>query len=188
MRMSLSSILELCEEHMSEGEYLQASNILKIIHNNMPCTSNEKIILFDNLKLKKIDDSGDVESTFDIFTIKGVIKRRKSEHGYFMNEEVICNFYGSDVNIKWENISKTLITYIKTNLWINFSLDGWLGNNTTYFSIKEYNKFQKTRHVMIFDDEDEDDEIYYDSGSIYQNYINHAVERIKEYIQIKLDP
>jgi len=176
MRMSLSSILELCEEHMSEGEYLQASNILKIIHNNMPCTSNEKIILFDNLKLKKIDDSGDVESTFDIFTIKGVIKRRKSEHGYFMNEEVIYNFYGNDVNIKWENISKTLITYIKTNLWINFSLDGWLGNNTTYFSIKQYNKFQKTRHVMIFDDEDEDedDEIYYDAGSIYQNYINHA--------------
>ena len=30
--MSLNDILELCEKHMSEGDYLKASNILKNAH------------------------------------------------------------------------------------------------------------------------------------------------------------
>ena len=42
----LTDILELCETHLDEGNYIRASNLLKNIHENKPVINNEITIRF----------------------------------------------------------------------------------------------------------------------------------------------
>ena len=188
--MSLSSILELCEQHMSEGDYLNASNILKNIHNNTPIPCNERTILLGDLKLEK--NFNDYESRGDndywnFFVIKKVIQKQIHVN-YWKTEEIICNFCGHDLNIKWNTFSKVLKNYLKTNLWTDFTLYGYFERHQK-FDMISYMKFYHNRAnaiYRVFIDEDDDSPDYDDEIS-YDSFITYSVKLIKEYIEIKID-
>jgi len=54
----ISKMLEICEEHMNEGDYLESANILKEIHKNLPNPSNN-FQLEDNIVIYSFRFDGD---------------------------------------------------------------------------------------------------------------------------------
>jgi hypothetical protein len=82
----LSEILSLCETHMSEGNYLRASNMLKDVHHDIPIRNeNEFEELFFERPLRvwifaddddETDETNETDETDTNFTIFGIFVKK----------------------------------------------------------------------------------------------------------------
>jgi hypothetical protein len=177
--MSLSSILELCEEHMSEGDYLIAANILKNVHNTKPVDNDLRrtYTLDSPIKIIKLDRDMDEEGVIE-FVIKEVIQTRAYRSCAWNIEKIKCNIYGNDMILSWSKFCKLLDNYLKMNLYINFKVTNWWFNVSHTFSFSDYSKFIIQQHDEVHDESDMSE------AWIYAEYIIHVTQRLKECIEI----
>jgi hypothetical protein len=169
--MSLSEILELCEKHMNEGDYVKASNILKNIHNETPTPTptadmSEIVIRNLNIELSKpcycdLCDGPDDECDCGECAINHIEIRNSRYNRSIPGSKVYirCYFYHSEteVDIPIDDLHKTLRMFIELNFW---------------GGLKFKNKFfQVILSESYYNDSDIGDSI---------SYIDYAIEKIIE--------
>lgn len=180
--MSLLSILNLCEEHMNEGDYLIAANTLRNIHNNKSVDDElQRTHTFDS-SIKIIKLNKDMEESDSEFIIKAIIQKRTSRYGCWYMEKVKCNIYGNDTILSWSKFHKLLDNYLKMNLYIDFKVDNLCLNIFHVFNFCDYSKFIIQQHDDVCEDLD-----ISEGKWIYSEYIEHAVQIIKNCIEINSD-
>ena len=180
--MSLNEILELCEKHMSEGDYLKASNTLKNIHHNKPeILTNGDIQYLVNIKITDVD-------TDKVFYIRKVSQRQQRQ---IQKVEIMTEH---DSEYHWINYDKFIgfITiWFKTNFVNNIKIIS-ANYNCSMIYANFYKKMHKDR---FFDENYENDDFEdiedefarcYNFNHCVEEYSNYCVERLKEIIKFNI--
>jgi hypothetical protein len=189
--MSLNRILELCEEHMSEGDYLQASNTLREIYNNKPDQELIKRIEFESLRLgslKRCCDSGSFCERCESLLIVAVELSRVTI--YQRTWEIKKVYCKSTINtntmiVEREHFQDILKHFIRSHMWVDVKLEGWF-NRTLKFHFSDFNEFSsKTFLAVPLYEEDDPDDIYPKHYVDYLHYINYVTRQIVDYLEIQ---
>jgi hypothetical protein len=172
--MSLNEILELCEKHMSEGDYLKASNTLKNIHHNKPeILTNGDIQYLVDIKIT------DVENIENIIYIRKIItdRNREIKKIEFMTENDELDYHW----INYEEFIDFLSIWNKVYFIDDIKINSVINCNIYY------NHFYKMFKNRFDDENDYDINIdYFGIENCAKEFSNYFVERLKEIIKFNI--
>jgi hypothetical protein len=124
--MVLNQILELCEEHMQEGDYLQSASLLRMIHER---THENNTITFETpIIIKKVEEGNE----FEIVKVKG-FKWNSDERSYNIKviiEEIERNFE-LDLYTSFDNY---IMLKLETNFICNIKIENSILPNNFYYA------------------------------------------------------
>jgi hypothetical protein len=202
--MQLSTILELCEEHMSEGDYLQASNILKNIHNNTTDEENEPeemglyiptdydIYEYADCQIKIDDNTANNDIVFQIHQIE---KYRRDQQIASIGDQIVKVAY----SIKENNVETPadLCCFIKLRKLFKFHLlklqsTSIRYSNGRYDHIFTFKKYLSFYSKLVKDNTatglvDNDDVLCFDLEEYYEKFISYIIDTICEFLQIEFE-
>jgi hypothetical protein len=160
--MSLSTILELCEKYMSEGEYLEAAKTLKRAHEGKPPVSatvvreERKIYFFHEAPFL---DNGDARES-QKFNVIGYAKTfRGINYPQCVKTEVLFKMGTREPShIDIDHFKKFVSSFIKIQKWLDVKFGNYFGQDKVksfqefllYFKKKE----EATWMVLFRGDED----------------------------------
>lgn len=198
--MELSTILELCEEHMSEGDYLQASNILKNIHNN---TTNEEIENIEpeemglyiptdydrydyaNCEIKIDDNTANNDIVFQIHQIE-----KTKRTGEIV--KVAYSIKENDVETPAD-----LCCIIKLDKLLKFHLLKLQSTSIRYSNGKTNHIFTFKRYLslcsnLVKDNTaigllDVDETLYSDLEEYYKNFLDYIINTIYDFLKVEFE-
>jgi hypothetical protein len=188
----LTDILDLCETHLNEGDYLRASNLLKNIHENEPIIDDEITIRFPTpLKVCIFDDIAQCES----FTILGVVKHRIERR--LIVKKIIFSVYGnegsldlkethSNFRFRCDRFKKLLKSFFIKELTYEIAYNDQF-NVEAKHKLKDHYKFLKSFDRSTRDDDDDDYEECLDLDYVYKKFLEFVVDRIIETIDFIVD-
>jgi hypothetical protein len=191
----LSNILELCETHLDEGEYLRASNLLKSVHEKKPDPETKIVNFTRPIKIVKVDGLGNDENE-DIIKIKGVILKKRPYFSNYSVKKIFVCFSGDDdeenefnKEVSFEKCTRILRHYMKTNLFIDVCVSD---NHDTfldckYYSLRDYKNFYVRSQISMSVNDDDPDDCDFCSDWLYDKYLGYIIDSIKENLQIIFD-
>ena len=160
--MSLSTILELCEKYMSEGEYLEAAKTLKRAHEGKPPVSpaavleQRKVYFFQEAPF--LDNGEERES--EKFNVIGYVKTfRGNVHPYCVKTEILFKMGTRGPNhIDIEHFNKFVSNFIKIQKWLDVKFGNYFGQDKVQ-SFQEFLRYFKKKEeatwtVLFLNDED----------------------------------
>jgi len=170
----LNKILELCQDHMDEGNYLKSANLLKKVNELNPEKKPQMI------KINRFDDPVKINLTelYNIY-ICGYIETRHTVNTSFYLRDVIVRLNDKEISVKYhDGFFKLLKNQIKSKLSNYIVINNYLGTGT---SVKvDFEEFKDFHTDNIDEDNIYDIQLYY-------NFVEYASEYIKEYIEIIID-
>jgi len=182
----LTDILQLCETHLDEGNYLRASNLLKNIHENKPIIEDENIVRFPTpLKVCIFHDDVLCES----FTILGVVKHHV--FGRLMVNKIIFSVYGNEAII---DLKGTESNFRFRCARFKKLLKSFFIKELTYeiayndeFNVEAKHKLKDHYEFLNRSMGDYEEEIDLDRDYVYNSFLEFVVDRIIETIDFFVD-
>jgi hypothetical protein len=165
----LNRVLELCEEHMTEGEYLRSSKLLKTVSEKNPDISNliKTVRFVQPIKIK-------IGDTLTVFVV-GYIAHRHSIHCGFTLKKVLFKIHNNEIQINsgsTSSFSDILKTIIKSEMAYNIEIYDFFGivGNTKHFNREKFIEFFS----------DINDDVY--GIELYHEFVNYISTFISEYV------
>jgi len=180
--MSLSSILELCEQHMTEGEYLRASQTLKNIHDRVPEPSSDddfirRVYLFrdENKPALMAYEGEDGDEEQNKLTVVGYAKISKRERpNFYIRTQILYQFGNRPIIYVEQDCFKFVVArYAKFRKWLTVNCVNF-GYNNPVQHFSDFLSFfnDKERAIMI------------ETSSSGEDYL---VDEDLEYLDIKIN-
>ena len=155
--MSLSSILELCEQHMTEGEYLRAAQTLKNVHDRVPQPSSDddfirRVYFFpdENKPVLMSFEGEDGDEERNKFTVVGyaVISKRERPN-VIIKTQFLYQIGNRPITYVEEDCFKFVVTrYAKFQRWLTVNcLNFGYNNPVQHFS--DFLSFYKDKERAI---------------------------------------
>ena len=177
--MELSTILELCETNMSEGDYLEAAKLLKEKHKDNLETTNSINICF---KISQVDMDDYASNTDELIIDKKFFDEDDDEFGHSYR----IHYVGTDrkIIVKDEQLFEFLMGHFKLKLYCNFRFtyddevinDFYYGNFTSFFKERLYTCDKGDKYDKMSEED------LYDSYLDYSaNRINEILDNVKNY-------
>jgi len=167
----LNRVLELCEEHMTEGEYLRSSKLLKTVSDKNPDNSSllKTNRFIDPIRIK-------IGHTFSIF-ISGYVARRHNIHSEFNLHKVLIKIQNSEIQVTAgtafsNSFSEIIQTFIKSEMAFDVEVFDFFGIEG---HIKRFT-FDKFRDFFS----DLNDDVY--SIELYYEFVEYVSKFISSYV------
>lgn len=163
----LNNMLELCEKQMTEGDYLIAASLLKIVNEKKEVTPQFRTLTFDSpisIKVGKLN-----------LVIDSIVQKFMSNSWsqFYQTQSVNVQFTDENFSIKKGSFESWMNFLIKKEMAMEVKLCDNL-SPTSNINYEKYKKFILKRDEL--DDDDGEDWIY---GS-YSTYISGVVMQIIE--------
>ena len=178
--MSLNDILELCEQHMTEGDYLKAAEILRDVHKDKPQVNeieirNINIELIHSCDCYDEDDCGHCDCRSDTCWCEKILIKQAIFNRTLLQTHIRCNFNGadSDVDIPLAKFDKTLKLFFSFNFWRDIKLKCEFMK--VYISTESY-----FRHLRRMRDVTTEEDFDWDFNKIHDTYLDYVIDKIKE--------
>jgi len=179
----LNRVLELCEEHMTEGEYLRSSKLLKTVNEKNP--DNSSLIktnrFIEPIKIK----IGNSNTVF----VTGYISKRHNIHCDFFLNKVLFKIQNNETQIKISSNSSSdpfsdiIKTIIKSEMAYNVEIHNFCGIAGNVKS------FSRDKFIDFFNDVNDDTygiELYYEFVDYVSKWISEYVSNISN--EWKIEP
>ena len=163
----LNNMLELCEKQMSEGDYLIAASLLKIVNEKKEVKLEFRTISFDspiNIKVGKLN-----------LVIDSIVQRliRTTYSSYYQTDSVNVQFTDENVSIK-KTVFESWMTFL---IQKEMALEVRLCDNLSPNSNINYEKFKKFLLKRNELDDDEGEDWLYRSYSLYiSEVVNQSID------------
>ena len=177
--MSLNDILELCEKHMSEGDYLKASTILKNAHDKaeiLPDGHRQYIIDI------KISNNVNEDNPFD----SRILARKIITDRYANIQKIEMKFdYEPESEYRWMTFCK-FSDFLSIWIRMNFSHEILLMIDDDVYTM-EFDKYYNMKKKMFQIETGEDaDEFCPETEFLVRDFSNYCSERIKELLKYSI--
>lgn len=166
----LNRILELCEEHMNEGEYLKSSKLLKTVSEKNPDASS---LTKTNRFIEPIRINIGGLTMF----ITGYFSRRHNIHADFNMKKVLFKIHNHEIQASSESgfsdsFRDVLKTIIKSEMAFDINIFDFFGidDNVKSFSFDNFRDFYSELN----------DEVY--NLELYYEYADYVSKFISEYV------
>lgn len=153
----LSNILELCEQHMSEGDYLLAAETLKRAHEGKAPVSESsteqirQVYIFPDSEKPSLSRQvvrGDDDSEYDQFKVVGYAKYRRSPNA-IERTQILYKMGTRPISYVESNYFKqTIINYLTFQNWTNVNFKNYFGQNELQ-SFSNFLPFFKEKEKLI---------------------------------------
>jgi len=163
----LNNMLELCEKQMSEGDYLIAASLLKIVNEKKEVKSEFRTISFDspiNIKVGKLN-----------LVIDSIVQKliRNTYSSHYQTESVNVQFTDENVSIKKTLFESWMTFLIQKEMALEVRLCDNLSPNSN-INYEKFKKFLLKRNEL---DDDEGEDWLYRSYSLYiSEVVNQSIE------------
>jgi len=163
----LNNMLELCEKQMSEGDYLIAASLLKIVNEKKEVKSEFRTISFDspiNIKVGKLN-----------LVIDSIVQKliRNTYSSYYQTDSVNVQFTDENVSIKKTLFESWMTFLIQKEMALEVRLCDNLSPNSN-INYEKFKKFLLKRNEL---DDDEGEDWLYRSYSLYiSEVVNQSID------------
>lgn len=166
----LNRVLELCEEHMTEGEYLKSSKLLKTVSDKNPDTSN---LTKTNRFIQPIRVNIGSLSIF----VTGYFARRHNIHTEFIMRKILFKIHDREIQASSESgfsdsFRDILKTIIKSEMALNINVFNFFGTEDTMKNFS-YDNFREFFSEL-------NDDVY--GIELYYEYVDYVSKFISEYV------
>jgi hypothetical protein len=181
--MELSTILELCETNMSEGDYLEAAKLLKNLHKEIKKEDTD------------FEYTRSIETCYRIFKVNrsgGAVGDPEDELRLYMKYIVQeglrhqdrYKFYSYNKTeiVKKDDLFKFLRRHFTLNLYNHIEIAN--GDETIHeFNFQEFSNFHIERLKCIDEDYYENHAECDDVKELYDEFIEYSVNMIEEFLE-----
>jgi hypothetical protein len=201
--MSLSSILELCEQHMSEGDYLIAAETLKRAHEGKAPISESstehirEVFMFSDADKPSLTDEEDADGSKFIVVGYAHISERTRPND-IIRTQILYKMGVRPISYMDEDSFKFLVSrYMKLQNWTYVNFHNYFGHNEPQ-SFRNFLAFYKKKELdirMEISSRDEDylndeemeeiDETIKEHGLRY--YYDDVADKLHDYIIMLMD-
>jgi hypothetical protein len=185
--MSLNDILELCEKHMTEGDYLKAAEILRDVHKDKPQVNisirNINIELRHSCDCYDADDCGhchcDSQVRSDTCWCEKILIKQEIISHHLLQSHIRCNINGadSDVDIPLGKFNTTLKLFLSFHSWRDIELKCEFMK--VCISTESYFRHLRRMRDLTMDDDDDFD---WDLTKIHNTYLDYVIDKTREFM------
>lgn len=202
----LSNILELCEQHMSEGDYLLAAETLKKAHEGKAPVSessteqNRQVYIFPDSEkpsLSRQVEGDDDDSEYDQITIVGYAKYRPRNINH-TGTQILYKMGTRPISyVESTYFKETIINYLTFQNWTNVNFKNYFGQNElksfsnflTFFKEKEKLIMMATSYsgedYLVDEELDNLEEII--EGESFKKYCLDLANKLYAYTQMLME-
>ena len=181
----IRKMLELCEEHMNEGDYLESANLLKEVHKNQPNPSNyfhlEENIVIYSLGNDKYEEIARVVA-FDYDEPTGrinIVVSERSQLSIFERSDT----HGHEPKLYKLDLYTVFDNYIRLKLEIdntyNIKIEGSIFPTKLIMGEKIIDSLKFIEKCLGQEDEDGYSEAEYIMPQIYRVFTENIIQIIK---------
>ena len=166
----ISRMLELCEEHMNEGDYLESARVLKEVHLQ---NREHMVVLRTPFRVLSVDEDDDFASPLEI--IKVVAFEWNDENS--SNMKIIVE--NGDLAYKldlYESFENYVLLMLESNSVRFMKIEGSILPNKIYYGLDIINRL---KYVNEFSDNKMDLEPDYVIGYINESFKDIIVSNVK---------
>jgi len=169
----LNRVLELCEEHMTEGEYLKSSKLLKTVSEKNPDTSN---LTRTNRFIQPIR----INIGSSVMLVTGYFARRHNIHTDFIMRKILFKINDHEIQASSElgfsdSFRDILKTIIKSEMAFDINIFNFFGIQDSLQSVKNFS-FDNFREFF----NELNDDVY--GIELYYEYVDYVSKFISEYV------
>lgn len=166
----LNNILELCENQMTEGDYLIAASLLKIVNEKKEVKTEFRTITFDspiNIKVGKLN-----------LVIESIVQKlmNSTYSSYYRTESINVQFTDEIISIKKTSFEIWMTFLIQKEMAIDVKLSDNLSPNSNI-------TYEKYKNFMMKRDELDDEG---DCEWLYTGYSKYIPEVVMQTIELKI--